>query len=79
MKSLGTRRLQFPERLISAAEVAYDDRQFGVAKRLLMIAENDLRKEPMAMTRKREKVYEEIAAMHAKLWEALQFDRSQSA
>ena len=69
MENFGSRRLQFSERLISAAALACDERRFEVAKRLLSIAEDDLREIP-AITRKGHAVYEDLAAIYVRLWEA---------
>ena len=70
MENFGSRRLQFSERLISAAALACDECRFEVAKRLLSIAEDDLRRIPSATTRHGNAVYEDLAAIHVRLWEA---------
>nr|WP_321984726.1 hypothetical protein [uncultured Lichenicoccus sp.] len=70
MAIVGQRRLQFSERIISAADVACLQGQFEAAKQLLLAAERALSKTLFDRSRKFRDVHEGLASAHARLWEA---------
>ena len=78
MAVVGQRRLQFSERIISAAEVACVQGQFEAARRLLLAAEDALGKALFDRSRKCRDVHEGLAAAHARLWEAQHASRQQA-
>ncbi|WP_428377775.1 hypothetical protein [Lichenicoccus sp.] len=79
MAIVGQRRLQFSERIISAADIACIQGQFVAARRLLLAAEHALGKTLFDRSRKFRDVHEGLAAAHARLWEAQHAAQAQHA